>query len=1110
MQKRIFGAILLTVGLSFEWPALEAQSTNSQINGQVTDESGAAVPGSKIIATNVGTGIDYEATSDQSGLYNIPLMPPGDYRIDVNTPHFRSVSRSGVKLDVSQTVKLDFKLQVGSNTETISVTEAAPVIDTESGSVSTVIDNRKVTQLPLNGRNIYSLNALVPGAAPDNTGRIRFNGTRVRSNEVLVDGVTQVPPETRSDPVSPPPVDSVDEFKIASSSYSAEFGSAAGGLINVATKAGTNEFHGTLWEFFRNDKLNTRNFFTPATQKKPVLRQNQFGAAGGGPVLIPRVYNGRNRSFFFADFEKTYTRSQTIYNVTVPTAAMRSGNLSQYLGRVIGTDALGNSVAQGQIYDPATTRTAGGATVRTPFAGNQIPLTRLDPIALKLLGYYPNPTNGNLAQNYQTASSSGTTLYRYDIRGDENISSNNRIFGRWSDYHSTPIAAIPFTGASGAFQQNLGLQRSLTLSWISTVSSSTFNELRGSFLQAKTNNIPYLAGQNIAGQLGIPGITNNAGLPAIDISSIQQIGNGASGGYLQDNQRVFSIIDNVSIIRGRHSITTGGEIRFYRLANFQPSYYNGYFGFRSAETSLPGSLSSSTGNAFASFLLGVADSTQYTVKDPGQMVNGETYGAYVQDDWKVTGRLTLNLGIRYDLNTRLQDKRGYSSTFDFATGKVLAGPAQYLPPLATKNFAPRFGFAYDLSGKQTTVVRGGYGIFFAPIVGGGGNPLNGVSKFPFEFTSTGTSSSGITPASTFAQGPVILPQYSLDDPKLGFGGNVAAQAPNTAPYVEQWNIGVEHTIANSLVFGAAYVGSGGHKWDTGRLNYINVNQVPYPVAQQAGVAQRTLNPNTANLRPYPNFNYVELLNPRYGNSSYNSLQLKLEQRFRGGVNFLISYTWAKYIDNGSEAYNSLGGSWPADVYNLRLERADSTAEVPHRFVASYVWDLPFGAGRHFGLHGWANAIAGGWQLSGICTIQDGQPVDVEQSTITADTYTLLQRPNILGNPNLPSDARTIGRWFDTSMFAAAVPLHVGTSPRNPIRAPGLTNFDGALHKMWGFGEKRSAEFRFEAFNFTNTPPLILQTRTTYNPNLALTSQSFGQITSAGDGRILQLALKVHF
>ncbi len=251
--------------------------------------------------------------------------------------------------------------------------------------------------------------------------------------------------------------------------------------------------------------------------------------------------------------------------------------------------------------------------------------------------------------------------------------------------------------------------------------------------------------------------------------------------------------------------------------------------------------------------------------------------AYFQDDWKITGRLTLNLGIRYDLNTRCMTSAATVPHSTLRPAKFWPGSQLNTPPLATKNFAPRLGFAYDLSGKQTTVIRGGYGIFFSPIVGGGGNPLNGVSKFPFEFTSTGTSPNGITPASTLAQGPVILPQFSLDDPKLGFGGNVAAQAPNTAPYVEQWNIGVEHTIASSLVLGVSYVGSGGHKWDTGRLNYINMNQVPYPVAQQAGVAQGTLNPNTANLRPYPNFNYVELLNPRYGNSSYNSLQLKLEQ-----------------------------------------------------------------------------------------------------------------------------------------------------------------------------------------------------------------------------------------
>ncbi len=627
----------------------------------------------------------------------------------------------------------------------------------------------------------------------------------------------------------------------------------------------------------------------------------------------------------------------------------------------------------------------------------------------------------------------------------------------------------------------------------------------------KTDSIPYLGGQDIAAGLGIPNITNSAGLPAIDISNLQQLGSSASGNYLKDNQRVFSALDNVSILRGRHNLKAGAEARIYRMSIFQPTYYNGYFAFRAAETSLPGSFSSSTGNAFASFLLGLADQTQYTVKDPGQIMNNESYGFFVQDDWKVSNRLTLNLGLRYDLNTRLQDKRGLSSTFDLVTGRVLAGAAQPLPPLDRTNFAPRFGFAYDLFGNQKTVIRGGFGIFYSPIVGGGGNPLNGVSKFPFEFTSVAQSpNAGISPVSTLAAGPVILPQFSLTDPNLGFGGNVQVQAPNTAPYVEQWNFGVEHSIANTVVLGASYVASGGRKLDTGRLNYVNLNQVPFPVAQQAGRMQNTSSPVTANLRPYPNFNYVEALNPRYGNSNYNSLQLKAEQRLRGGVSYLVSFTWAKYIDNGSEAYNFLGGSWPADIYNLGLERAVSTAAVPKRLVASYVWDLPLGAGRRFPLRGWRNVLGGGWQLSGICTAQDGQPFDVEQSTNTTATYSLLQRPNISGDPNLPTSEQTVRHFFNTSVFSPAAPLAVGTSPRNPVRGPALVNFDAALHKQWFFHENRDIEFRVESFNFTNTPPLQLLTRTAYNPALPLSSQSFGQITTAGNGRILQLALKVHF
>lgn len=1085
------------------------QSTNGQITGTITDPSGGVLPATELQATNTKTGVSYKTTTNGNGVYTIPFVPPGEYVLQVSSSGFNTLRRSGVVVQVSQTLDLDLQLAPGSVDQTVSVDAAPPAIDTQASSVATVIDNQKVTQLPLNGRNVYSLQALVPGAAPDNTGRIRFNGIRARGNEVLIDGVSQVPPETRSDPVSPPPIDSIDEFRVATSGYTAEFGSAAGGLVNIATKSGTNSVHGTAWEFLRNDVLNTRNFFAPVTQKKPILRQNQFGVAVGGPVSIPHLYDGRNRTFFFADYEGSRIRSQTVYNVTVPTAAMRNGDFSAFLGNQIGIDALGNPVRQGQIYDPLTTRTVNGQKVRTAFPGNIIPANRFSGVATKLLTYYPSPTNGAAASNLSNVTATGSDTNRFDVRIDENINARNRLFGRYSEYRSAPLVAVPFRGAPGDFNSNGGRQRSISISSITTLSSRAFNELRGEFLQAKSNQIPYLSDQNIASTLGIGNISTQAGLPAIDISGVQQLGASASGTFLQDNQRMFAVLDNFTLLRGNHSLKAGFESRFYRMKNFQPSFYNGYFAFRSAETSAPGSLSSASGNAVASFLLGQADSTQYTQVDPGQLVNGDYFAGFVQDDWRASRRLTFNLGLRYEVNTRLADKRGLSSTFDTATQRVLAGSARPVPPLSLTNFAPRLGLAYDVFNDQRMLLRAGFGMFYSPITGSGGNPLNGVPKFPYEFTSIATSSDGITPVTTLAAGPVLAQQYSITDPRLGFGANVQIQSPNTAPYAYQWNVGVEQAVAKGMVFDLSYVATDAHKFDLGRLNYININQVPYPVARQAAITQGTTNPNTAALRPFPNFNYVEPINPRWGNSIYNSLQAKLEQRARWGIEYLLSYTWSKYIDNGSEAYNSLGGSWPADIYNLRAERTDSTAEVPQRFIGSVVWNLPFGKGLAIPLHGVTNALAGGWQVSSVVTAQDGQPVDVEQATITSNTYSLIQRPNLNADPILHS-GRTVGRFFNTSAFSAATPQSIGTSPRNPIRSPGLFNTDAALIKNFTLYEANTLEFRMEAFNLTNTPPLILQTRVTYNPNLALAAQSFGQITSAGNGRVLQAALKFHF
>ena len=501
-----------------------AQPTTSQITGVITDNSDAVIVDAKVTATNVDTGITYRAASNETGLYTIPLLPPGHYRMQVQKDGFRPISRSGIILQVNSSARIDFRLDVGAVYETVNVEAAAPLVDTTSGTVGQVVDNKKVVQLPLNGRNIYTLTLLVPGAAPDHSGRTRFKGTRARSNEYLVDGVTQVVPETRADPILPPPVDSVLEFKVVTSSYSAEYGNASGGIVNVATRSGTNEFRGTFWEFLRNDALNTRNFFAPPGQRRPVLRYNQFGGAGGGPVLLPGLYKGRNRTFFFADYEGVRLREQRVFNVSVPTAAMRGGDFSAFYGSATFADPQGNSIRQGQIFDPQSTRMVNGQIVRDPFPNNQIPRARFDAAATRILSLWPDPTNAALNQNFLRATSTGRNDDRWDARLDHEINSGNRVFGRYSDFRRDNLPQFAFPGAAGHYDLLQNKQRSLTSSWISTLKPTLLNELRFGLLHNRIDRRPYRHQTNGASELGIQGITTNSGLPFCPASA----GNGES------------------------------------------------------------------------------------------------------------------------------------------------------------------------------------------------------------------------------------------------------------------------------------------------------------------------------------------------------------------------------------------------------------------------------------------------------------------------------------------------------------------------------------------------------------------------------------------------------
>jgi len=1089
--------------------AIYAQSAGTgSVTGIVSDSSGAILPGAKIVVKNLETAVIVQTVANDTGNYVVQNLLPGSYELSTSIQGFKTYVATNLRVQVGQVLRIDPSMAVGDVAESIAVTAAPPLVQTETGALGQTIGNQQIVQLPLNGRNIFGLVALVPGAAPDQAGQTRVNGARARGNEYMIDGVTQVTPVHRGGTALPPPPDAIEEFKVLTNGYSAEYGNASGGIINAATKSGTNEFHGTLWEFLRNDALNTRNFFAAPGSRNPVLRYNQFGAAGGGPVWIPKLYNGKNRTFFFADYDGQRVRNQSVFNVTVPTAASRTGDLSAFLGGNIGTDALGRAVLQGQVYDPATDRVVNGVAVRDPIPGNNLgPLrSRFDPAALKLLEFFPAPTEAGLAaQNFRTASSTGSEYNRYEFRGDHNFNANQRVFARYSKSTQIGLANVPFRGAGLDVDQNDNVNQNLAGAWNSVWSPSFLSETRVAFLQIKPTRLPYLSGRNIAKEVGIPNIdTFNYGLPIIDIAGLQTLA--FSGSVLLEDHRAFSILENMTLVKGQHTLKFGGEWRRYQIQNLQPGAPNGSFSFRASQTALPGAFESRTGNAIGSFLFGQAQAFSYTQFDYLLLVQPSTWAGYFQDDWKVSRRLTLNLGMRYDLNTRNRESQDRSSTLDLASGRVLAGAAKPKTALDTNNLAPRFGFALDLSGSQRTVVRGGYGIFYQPVQGGGSNA--GLAKFPYTF-GIGNSSTGVTPITTLSRGPVLIPQFDINDPRLGFGNNVGVEQPNLAPYVQQWNLGIEHSLTRDTLVGIAYVGSASKKLDTGTGGSTPINQVRIEDVRRAAQLQGTQTPDTQPLRPYPQFTGVNAFMMRYGDSNYHSMQMKMERRFAKGLSVLANYTWSKSIDNGSEVFGFTGGSNPQDIYNIAAERAVAGGDVPHRFVAAYVVEIPVGKGRRVNVNRFWDFVVGGFQLSGITTFQSGRPVDVTQAVNTTRTFNALMRPNTLGNPILPQDQQRLDRFFDTSQFAAASPLSFGTSPRNPVRGPGLANTDLALEKFFTVTERMNVEFRAEAFNMTNTPPFG-NPNGGYNPGLTLAAQGFGRVTGAGAGRTFQMALKFRF
>lgn len=1098
-------------------PALAlAQSGRAELTGEIRDDAGAVVPESKVTITELATNVTTTATTGPAGVFGFTALRPGSYRVAAEAAGFRTAVRDGVTLATGQRVRVDLALGVGTFSEATTVVADASLLATESSSLGEVIENRSVVQLPLNGRSFLPLVALVPGVAlPPGSPFPRLSGGRPRVNEYIYDGIAVLQPEPGTVPFFPI-VDAIQEFKVVTNTAPAEFGRFNGGVINLSTKAGSNEFHGSVFEFLRNESLNARNFFapsTPANPDKPEFRRNQFGFVLGGPIQ-------KDRTFFFADYQGTRQSVGRVRISTVPTLLQRQG---------VFTEAVGGRVPV--IYDPATTRPVpGGSPTRDPFPGNTIPGSRIDPTAAGLLTRYPAPNLPGTANNYRRVDNEDTDQDQFDVRIDHRVSDSDQLFARVSYFKDLTEPVTPLPDGSGALTTGaIGLTdtraQSVVLSYVHSFGSRMVNDLRVGYTRRSVDRTGLLLDAPASGLLGMPGIPTNAAyenaLPTFAIDGFQQLGSSANTNS-DSSTAVTQIVDTLAWQRGRHSLKAGLDFRMERLDIVQPPSPTGLFRFTSQGSDRPGA--TGTGLSLASFLLGQVQNFSIDLQQQEFRERARVLELFVQDDWRPTPRLTVNAGLRYTLNFPSTEVDDQSAIFDLETQKLeYAGRdnPRSARELHWDNLGPRLGFAYQLGAR--TVARAGYALVWIEQAGIT-TPFT-QPQFPFLQNVTQRSLDAIRPAFVLSQGPTVNPLGLTAD--AGLGQSVYGVSRDLGSgYAQQWNVALQRELGKDLAVEVAYAGSKGTHIgvpDT-NINQLTVEQlatgsallarVPNPcfgiVPASSSLGGATV-PLAQALRPYPCFNTVSLYRNNVGNTSYHALQAKVEKRFSHGLSALVSYTWSKLIDTASSVFDAsiLAGpvaNFPvADSYNPKLERDVSTGDIPHNLVASFVWDLPWGQGRRFSPRGIVGVLANGWQLAGIATLQSGVPIAVTQVTnFNAFAGFGTQRPNVVGDPRLSSVDQDPSRWFNTDAFQVAPQFTLGNSSRNPVRGPSYRNVDLALIKRTPLGSGRtSLELRLEAFNLTNTPPLGA-------PNGVLGSPGFGSITTAGDPRVLQLGMKVLF
>jgi len=1035
-SRRLVSVMLLVLAAAVAgW----AQVDTGTLLGTVRDSSGGVVVKASVTATEVNTNVRLHLETDSDGNYSSPPLKVGTYTLVAEKAGFQSQTRPNVTLNVQDRVHVDFELQVGSITENVTVASDVSVIQTETSSLGQVVTARQMVDLPLNGRNYLDLATLSSGVVRNEGtngnagGSFVANGTRGNLNNFMLDGIDNNSNDSGGN-VLHTNVDAIQEFKVQTNSYSAEFGRSGGAVINAVIKSGSNQLHGSVFEFLRNSAMDARDYFEDPTQKKASFKQNQFGGTIGGPIK-------RDKLFFFGDYQGTRIRTPMSFVSSVPLPAQRIGDFS----------GPGDS----PIYDPNTYD--GATNSRQPYAGNRIPLGQIVGISQNYMNLYPDPNQpGKLRNNYVISPVDPDNLDQMDSRFDYNVSSADQVFGRFSWSDSTNIQPAPLPGLANGGNSSTGYTfegtQGLALGNTHTFTPRTVNEFRTGFNHIRIRRgIPLGGTQFPAEGLRVPGVVDNPatnGLTIFAPNGYRRLGDpGYAPTLLASRETQFS--DTVSLIRGHHSIKIGGEARWSEFNIFQLSRPRGNFNFNGRFTHDPSS-ADTTGSALADMLVGLPSfSNISSLMDLGNRQH--VMGVFFQDDFRVTSSLTLNLGVRYDFTSPIDEVHDHQSNFDFATGQIVVagknGASRGLTVVDKLNFAPRIGLAWTPSADRKTVFHAGFGIFYSGQEIRTAAPLQLAYNVPF-FYEPQFVSNGITPVLTVAQGfPSLDPTKAIDPPVTSEDSRLKT------PYYEHWNFSLERQLPTGIGLEIAYAGSKG----THLQSATDHNQVATPGPDDVQAS-----------RPYPNFGAFTSIENR-GNSTYHSLQIKAEKHLSHGLYLLSAFTWGKSINDLPEI--CCAAPFPQDSNNLRSEKARSDFDQRLRWVTSFDYELPFGKGRAFlNTNRAADLLIGGWHLGGILAFGSGFPFSPVLGYDPSNTGTQgLPRANRIGNGNLPAGQRSPDNWFDANAFTLPADYTFGNAGRNVLDGPGSQVANVALRKVFRAGERYRVELRAEFFNAFNHP-----------------------------------------